>query len=79
MQNLVDREDFYRYDQPDMKEVTRNRLIQISEAGMEEVGIAEFGVRGVMSGLYIERVWNFSDKDFDDYMEWAKNLIKSKK
>jgi hypothetical protein len=39
------------------------------------VGIAQFGYKGVMSGLYIEKVWSYSDADFKGYMDWAKGLI----
>jgi hypothetical protein len=28
-----------------------------------------------MSGLYIEKVWSYLDKDFREYMDWAKGLI----
>jgi hypothetical protein len=45
---------------------------------MKIVGVAEFGVKGVMSGLYIEKVWNASDQEFDDYMSWARSLIAEK-
>jgi NOL1/NOP2/fmu family ribosome biogenesis protein len=73
--SLADRKDFYLHDKPELKERTKNRLEQISKMGMTEVGTAEFGVKGIMSGLYIERVWSDSDKDWNDYMDWAKSLI----
>lgn len=69
---------YYEYGTPEKEERTRMRLIIINKCGMSEVGIAEFGVKGVMSGLYIERVWSDSDKVFADYIEWAFNLIKNK-
>ena len=50
----------------------------MAELGMEEVGIAQFGYKGIMSGLYIEKVWSYSDEDFKNYMDWAKELISSK-
>lgn len=77
--DFVDRKDLYMYDKPELKERTRNRLKIIQELGMTECGVAEFGIKGVMSGLYIERVWNFSDKDFDDYISWIKELVKNNK
>jgi len=43
---------------------------------MCKVGLGEFGYPDIMSGLYIEYVWSDSDKVFNDYMNWAKNLIK---
>jgi len=69
----IEREDLYEYNKP--KERTRKRLIEMAECGMEETGIASFGYKGVMSGLYIEKVWGYSDEDFKDYMDWAKDLI----
>lgn len=56
-------------------ERTRTRLTQILNLGMSEVSIAEFGAKGIMSGLYIERVWSYSDAEFSDYLQWAKSLI----
>lgn len=74
----INRSDLYRYDKPELKETTKNRLIEMNDMGMSEVGIAAFGVEGVMSGLYIEMVWNFSDEKFKDYMDWAKKLVANK-
>ena len=71
----IEREDLYEYNKP--KERTRKRLAEMAECGMEETGIASFGYKGVMSGLYIEKVWGYSDEDFKDYMDWAKSLIAS--
>jgi len=72
----VNRRDFYtgQFD-----ERTRARLTKILNLGMIEVSIAEFGFPGVMSGLYIERVWSYSDEEFLDYLEWAKDLIQKSK
>lgn len=79
MSNIVDRNDFYLHECGEEKRrETKNRLTRISEMGMTEVGTAEFGVSGIMSGLYIERVWNMTDAQFDDYMEWTQGLINSK-
>lgn len=71
----IDRSDFYDHGKPELKERTRKRLAEIAECGMSEVGIAQFGYSGVMSGLYIEKVWSYSDQGFRDYMDWAKGLI----
>lgn len=69
---LQDRKDLYdgRND-----ERTRSRLQQMQEIGMVEIGIADFGIRDKMSGLYIERVWRDSDEVFDDYLGWVKTFI----
>jgi hypothetical protein len=79
MTNLTDRKDFYRHDDtPELLERTKNRLQTIQDKGMTEVGVAEFGINGVMSGLYIERVWRYSDEDFNGYMNWVDEM-KAKK
>ena len=69
----IERWDLYDYNKP--KERTRKRLVEMAECGMEETGIASFGYKDVMGGLYIEMVWNYSDENFKDYMDWAKGLI----
>jgi len=69
----IERENLYEYNKP--KERTRKRLTEMAECGMEETGIASFGYKGVISGLYIEKVWGYSDEDFKDYMDWVKGLI----
>jgi hypothetical protein len=48
------------------------------EIGMTEVGYGQFGIVGLMSGLYIEMVWNYSDEDFKSYIDWVKSLILKK-
>ena len=68
----IDREDFYLYNEP--KERTRERLIQIAEMGMEEIGFASFGIRGIMSGLYIEKIWRYTEEDWADYINWVNEL-----
>lgn len=73
----INREDLYRYKES--KEITKGRLEELSELGMEEVGIAQFGIKDIMSGLYIEMVWNFSGKQWRDYIDWVKELINNKK
>jgi len=69
----INSEDLYRCKEP--QEITKARLTEISDLGMEEVGIAQFGIKGIMSGLYIERIWNYSDEEWKDYMDWVKELI----
>ncbi len=72
----IHRKDFYQHDKP--KDKTLMRLTEIAECGMSEVGIAQFGYEGILSGLYIEMVWNYSDEKFKDYMDWVKSLITKK-
>lgn len=75
----LNRKDFYFDCDAELKERTKSRLARMSDAGMSEVGIAEFGVEGIVSGLFIEMVWGYSDEAFDDYMKWAIELIGTKK
>lgn len=70
--------DYYFDLTSEMKQRTRTRILEIKSCGMSEVGYGEFGFPGIMSGLYIEKVWNYSDIDFMEYMSWAKELIKRK-
>lgn len=76
---ISERKDFYRWDQEHLKDRTKSRLLRIESAGMTEVGIGEFGANGVMSGFYIERVWHFSDEEFDEYINWAISVIEKSK
>ena len=69
----IDRKDLYEFDKS--KDRTKKRLTEMAEIGMEEVGTAQFGVKHVMSGLYIEMVWSYSDEEFDSYMKFVKGLI----
>lgn len=75
----VDRKDLYLNRRPELVERTKKRLVQIAEAGMEEVGVAEFGVPGIVSGLWIEKVWSYDDDAFQKYMDWAIKVINEKK
>ena len=47
--------------------------------GMIDFGNVSFGIYGIMSGLYIEKVWFDSDETFNSYMEWVKTLINNNK
>ena len=53
---------------------TLQRLIEIKELGMSVVGTGHFGIEGVMSGLYIERVWAYSNEKWDSYINWVKEI-----
>jgi len=79
MDSYIDRKDLYQNGDPQNEPRTRKRLIQISKIGMTEVMRAEFGIEGLMSGLYIEYAWRYSDKEWDGYIDWVKGLIRDKK
>jgi hypothetical protein len=74
----MDIEQFIAHTDYEIRERTKNRLLEILKIGMTEVGNAQFGVEGIMSGLYIEMVWSFSEEDWNGYIKWAKELIQAK-
>jgi len=53
----------------------RRRLLEMKELGLEQVGHGHFGVPNIMGGLYIEKVWGYDDIQFDEYLEFVKELI----
>lgn len=71
----INREDLYQANKP--KERTKKRLTEMAQLGMKEVGYASFGYKNVMSGLYIEKVWYYSDQEFEEYMNWVKEFVKN--
>mgnify|MGYP003108752120 CR=1 FL=1 len=46
--------------------------------GFTEVGNAEFGIESVFSGLYIEKVWDYSNKYWNDYIKFINDCKMSK-
>ncbi len=71
----IDNPYWYEYAQPEKKQRTRDRLSKIVEMGMTENGNASFGIEGLMSGLYIERIWSWTDEEFEGYLDWVRSLI----
>lgn len=70
----LNKPDYY-FGQTEQNRIrTRRRLEEINELGLKEVGYGEFGMHNVMSGLYIERVWNFSNAHWTDYVDWIKEV-----
>lgn len=69
----INRADLYEYGQS--KDRTKKRLIEIAELGMRETGTASFGYIGAMSGLFIEKIWYYSDEKFESYMNWVRQKI----
>ncbi len=75
----IETDFFYDHDSPELKERTKQRLIQIKKIGMTEVGLGQFGVKHIMSGLYIEMLWEYDEIKWDDYISWASDLITTKR
>lgn len=72
----IDNKDLYDHKTPDKR--TRKRLEQLLELGMEEISFAQFGIEGVVSGLYIEQVWTDSNYGWDEYILYVKELLLKK-
>lgn len=71
---------YFRFEEKEnTNERTKNRLKEIIELGFEEVSIAQFGIQNVISGLYIERIWNEKEESWEDYIEWVKSVISQSK
>lgn len=72
--NLKDR-TFYLYEcSEEKREETRSRLQTLIDLGCSVVGYGEFGIKGVFSGLYIEKVWQSNKHEWDDYLTFIKKL-----
>ncbi len=73
--SLAKRKDLYNISKPEIKKITENRLNELQSLGMKEVGIGEFGIKNIISGLYIEQVWNYTDEKFNEYVSFVKDAI----
>lgn len=71
----INRKDFYKFNHSEqLNERTKSRLTLMASLGMEEVSVAQFGIKGKMSGLYIEMVWNYNEEEFNSYMDFVKSF-----
>lgn len=59
-------------------ERTKERLTEMNDLGMSVTGYGSFGLEGVMSGLYIEKVWGYDDEAWKSYMDWVRELKQEK-
>lgn len=66
---------YYESQNPIRNDRTRKRLQTLINLNMIEVGNCEFGIKHVVSGLYIERVWEWDDNRFNDYIDWVKEIL----
>lgn len=68
--------NYYPYfSKEENREEIKDRLATIWDMGLSDLGNGQFGIKDVMSGLYIEMIWRYTNKEFTDYMEWTKDLI----
>lgn len=72
--------DYYPTDDSNSEEYykVRRRLERMRDLGMVEMSSMSFGIPGVMSGLYIERVWSYSNEEFNDYLDLVEELLSNK-
>jgi hypothetical protein len=66
---------YYEFDKPEKALRTQKRLTEIDVLGLQDIGGDQFGIKDLMSGLYIEMVWNHSDQEWDRYIFWVTSLI----
>lgn len=76
---MIDIEHYVNLSYDKEKETTRARLQELINRGFDEVMTAEFGYEGIVSGLYIEKVWSMTDAEWDDYVEWALSVVDKKR
>lgn len=70
----IGRKDYYGRDAAINKR-TKNRLIQLKEIGLKDLALATFGIKDVVSGLYIEKVWCQTIDEWNGTIKWLKQLI----
>lgn len=66
---------YEKHDSPEIKQRTITRLEELKSLGLEELGLAQFGIHGVISGIYIESVWNKEDEDWKDYIKFIESVV----
>lgn len=74
----IEDNSLYDNSRPELRKRTKKRLQEISNLGMEMSHNYSFYYKDIMSGLWLEYVWNKTDEDFNGYMDWLKDLINEK-
>ena len=57
----------------------KKRLVELYNRDFDVVGLGHFGYKNVLSGLYLEMIWNYSDEEWKEYIEWANTVVKKYK
>lgn len=70
----TNRKDLYQSNS-DLNVRTKKRLNEMASYGIQELTHGEFGIKGLMSSLNIQKVWNYSDEQFKQYMNYVKDCI----
>lgn len=76
--NINDQTYDYSVINPKIKDRTIDRLKEIDNLWLEEVWIWEFWIPWKMSWLYIEKLWSYDNKSWNNYIQWIKNDILNK-
>jgi len=74
MIGTIDINTSWFYQENKSRTRTINRLLEIKKLGLWEISTAQFGIPGLMSGLYIEMIWNYNDAEWERYIKWIKEL-----
>jgi hypothetical protein len=75
-EQFLDNVNYYPYfSKGENREEIKARLATIWDMGLSELGNGQFGIKDVMSGLYIEMIWRYSNKEFAEYIEWVQSII----
>jgi len=72
----IENKEYYQFNKPENKKRTQQRLMFLKKLGMSEVGLGQFGIKGIISGIYIEIIWNYSEKQWIEYTDWIKSVVK---
>jgi len=75
----IRRPDFYKNINISFNNLTRMRLIDMAEIGLEEIEKGEFGIPNFARGFFIEDVWNIKSDIYHEKIKYMKNLILKRK
>jgi len=70
-------DNYYIGNSPEKKIRTHNRLQDIKNLGLKDLGDMSFGIKDLMSGLYLEMVWSFNGEEWLNYTNWITELKKN--
>ncbi len=74
----ISKKEYYKNKSPYFTARTKNRLKQISQLGMSEIAFGQFGIDSIVSGLYIEMIWNYTNNEWKQYFDWLKSIVNNK-
>lgn len=72
----IEYEDYYC--NKENVERTKERLIELSNLWLSSVWYGEFWIDKLLSWIYIERIWWYSDEKWLEEIVWIKSVIENK-